>query len=787
MNKKNLSERDICTKYIQPAIVKAGWDIQNQVLEEVSFTEGRISVRGNLHSRTKPQRADYVLYYQQNRPIAVIEAKKNTHKLGFGMQQALVYAESLEIPFVFSSNGDGFLFHDRTGLFQQTEIELSLDEFPSPETLWKYYCRWQEADVLNQSRSRFPYYEGKTKPRYYQYIAIDRTLKAIIQGQQRILLVMATGTGKTYTAFQIIWRLWKAKHKKRILFLADRNILVDQAKNQDFAPFASAMTKIENRQVDKHFDIYLALYQAVTGEAEKDIYKQFPPAFFDLVIVDECHRGSAKEDSAWREVLEYFSNATHIGLTATPKETKDVSNITYFGEPIYTYSLKQGIEDGFLAPYKVIRITTDKDKHGYKPEEGKTDKNGKELEYREYGTSDFDRHLVLEKRTQLVAKKVWEYLTATEPMAKTIVFCDDQEHAERMRQALVNIIPEAASNRRYVMRITGDDKDGKAELFNFIDLDEDYPVIATTSKLLTTGVDAKTCKLIVLDQNINSMTEFKQIIGRGTRLREDYNKFFFTIMDFKNATRLFADPDFDGEPVVVYEPKEGDSVVPPEDNNQINDKGQTSYQNENMETEQTTETNDENAEKREKLYLDDINVTVSEEITQHLNANGILTVHDLRIYSKQRLNEEFGSLQDFLRRWQQTERKEKILSELETHDLPLELLKAAVPNSEELDIFDLIVHIAFDQKPLTRSERAKQVKKQDYFAKYGEQAQKVLEALLDKYTLQGIKEIENPNILNLPPFDGFGGKKGIRRNIFKNPQEFSDALTELENAIYQQQ
>ena len=575
INKQELSERDICTKFVTPAIQQAGWQ-QHQFREEVNLTEGRVMVRGKLAARVRnpeakggPKRADFVLYARPNLPIAVIEAKQARFAVGHGMQQALAYAEMLDVPFAISSNGSGFLLHDRTGLTQPVVRELTLDAFPSLNELWPLYQQWKgltEPKAIKLLEQPFHTDGSGKEPRYYQRVAISRAIEAIAKGQQRVLLVMATGTGKTYTAFQIIWRLWKAKAKKRILFLADRNILVDQTMQQDFAPFGEVMHKVTNREVKKNYEVYLSLYQAVTGKEEwKQIYRQYPADFFDLVVIDECHRGSAADDSGWRDVLDYFRSATHLGLTATPKETKEVSNINYFGDPVYTYSLKQGIEDGFLAPYKVIRIATDVDAIGYTPEKGKVDKLGQTLEQRQYNTKDFDRNLVLEKRTRLVANKVWEYLKTTDPMAKTIVFCDDQDHAERMRQELVRIIPAAASNRRYVMRITGDDNEGKAQLSYFIDNDEPYPVIATTSKLLTTGVDAKTCKLIVLDQNINSMTEFKQIIGRGTRLREDYQKLYFVIMDFKGATRLFADPDFDGEPVLIYEPRPEDPVVPLED------------------------------------------------------------------------------------------------------------------------------------------------------------------------------------------------------------------------------
>ncbi|MBU2511779.1 DEAD/DEAH box helicase family protein [bacterium] len=800
MNSDNLSERDICTKYITPALEKAGW-LQRQIREEVPLTDGRIMVRGNLAARILnpevkggPKRADYVLYGKPNVPLAVVEAKIKNHPVGHGMQQALVYAEMIDAPFAFSSNGDGFLMHDRTGLTGETEKELRLEAFPHPNTLWSLFEKWKGIETEpNKALVEQNYYsDGSGRAaRYYQRVAINRSIEAVIKGQKRILLVMATGTGKTYTAFQIIWRLWKGKLKKRILFLADRNILVDQTMQQDFAPFGEVMHKISNRSVKKNFEIYLSLYQAVTGtDEEKQIFRDFPKDFFDLVVIDECHRGSAKEDSAWREILEHFDEATHIGLTATPKETKEISNITYFGEPIYTYSLKQGIEDGFLAPYKVIRIVTDMDAAGYIPEMGKTDKYGHEVEQREYNTKDFDRNLVLTQRTELVARKVWEYLKGTDPMSKTIVFCDDQPHAERMRQELVKLIPAATANRRYVVRITGDDKEGKAQLSYFIDNDEPYPVIATTSKLLTTGVDAKTCKLVVLDQTINSMTEFKQIIGRGTRLREDYQKLFFTIMDFKGATRLFADPDFDGEPVVIYEPGVDDSVVPPEDAGESelpageNEMPETPYApgNGNWDDEGSVR------EKPPKYHLDDVKVRTAVERSQYLDADGKLITEDYRVFLKEDIKktliEQYHTLHDFLRRWNQSERKKVIIEELVKAGIPIDVLRQAVPGSEALDIFDLVTHIAFDQKPLTRKERADNVKKRNYFGKYGDQAREVLECLLEKYAHNGIVDIEDPKILELPPFDQIGSKTQIRRGIFGGTDQFSQAITELEQALY---
>ena len=571
---RSLNEQETRTRYITPALQEAGWEKQ-QIGEEVQFTDGRIITRGAMYRRGKKKKVDYLLYYKPNIPIALIEAKRYDDTAGSGMQQGLGYAdglahaEDLDIPFVYSSNGRAFLEHDRTVEEGAVERRLDMQEFPSPEALWQRYRQAKGLAPEDESlvlQEYFKEIEGKT-PRYYQRIAINRTVEAVAKGQDRIMLVMATGTGKTFTAFQIIWRLWKAGKANRILFLADRNILVNQAMTNDFRPFGQHMTKIENHEAAKAFEIYMALYQAVTGsEPSYDIYKEYSPDFFDLVIIDECHRGSASEESEWRKILEYFHSATQVGMTATPKETKDVSNTHYFGEPLYTYSLRQGINDGFLAPYRVVRVGLDRDLEGYRPERGKRDRYGQEIEDREYTSRDYDRTLVLSKRTRQIAKRVTEYLEGTDPYAKTIIFCEDIDHAERMRQALVNQnAKRVKEDRRYVMRITGDNDEGRRELDNFIDPESRYPVIATTSKMLTTGVDAQTCQLIVLDSNIRSMTEFKQIIGRGTRLREDYGKTSFTIMDFRGVTRKFADPDFDGTPEQVYNPEPDDSVVPPDD------------------------------------------------------------------------------------------------------------------------------------------------------------------------------------------------------------------------------
>ena len=799
MNKKDLSERDICTKFILPAIQAAGWE-QHQFREEVKLTKGRVIVRGQLATRIQnpeanggPKRADYVFYGLPNLPLAVLEAKRNIFDIGYGLQQALVYAEMLDAPFAISSNGDGFIIHDRTGITQPVTREVSLDHFPTYEELWVIYKQWKTLGEPEELRLiAQPYHIDSTDKEayYFQKVAINRTVQAIAQGIQRILLVMATGTGKTYTAFQIIWRLWKSKTKKRILFLADRNILVDQTIQQDFAPFGENMHKISNREVKKNYEIYLCLYQAVTGKEEwKQIYKQFPADFFDLVVIDECHRGSADEDSAWRDILDYFTSATHIGLTATPTETKDVSNELYFGKALYTYSLRQGIADGFLAPYKVIRVVTDIDALGYTPGKGKKDKLGQVIEQRQYNTKDYDRSLILTKRTEFVARRIWEYLQATDPMSKTIVFCDDQPHAERMRQELVKLIPEAASNRRYVVRITGDDAEGKAQLSYFIDNDEPFPVIATTSKLLATGVDAKTCKLIVLDQTIESMTQFKQIIGRGTRIREDYGKLYFTIMDFKGATRLFQDKNFDGEPVMVYEPSLGEPIIPPEyvgaDDLSVHEVP-APYSADEL----GGDTSDDwgNTGGRIRYVLDDVAVGRGVERASYLDEHGKLVTEEYRVYLKEdiqkTLRQQFTSLDDFLRRWDDAERKQAVVDELQEHGIPLSILSQAVPNGEELDVFDLVIHIAFDAKPLTRKERAEKVKKRNYFAKYGDQARAVLEALLEKYADHGITDLEDTAILELPPFNALGTKAQIRRVIFGGNEAYSKAITELEAAIY---
>ena len=786
MDKKSLTEADIRTKFITPALDKdkrGTWNLMTQILEEHYFTKGRVIVRGKTVRRGEAKKADYLLFYKPNIPIAVIEAKDNNHSVGAGMQQALDYAEILDLPFAFSSNGDAFLEHDRTTDADPVEREISLGAFPSPDELWQRFRASKGYTPEQEGVTTFDYYDGDSnkKPRYYQLTAINRAVDAIARGEDRLLLVMATGTGKTYTAFQIIWRLWKSGAKKRILFLVDRNVLADQTKTNDFKPFGQAMTKITNRTVDKSYEIYLSLYQAVTGTEEaNNIYKQFSPKFFDLIIVDECHRGSAAADAAWRQVLEYFASATQIGLTATPKETRDISNIEYFGEPIYTYSLRQGINDGFLAPYKVIRVGLDKDLDGWRPETGQLDKYGFEIEDREYNLRDMDRDLVLEERTQRVAEKVTEFLKGTNRYAKTIAFCENIDHAERMRQALVNANPDlAGDNAKYVMRITGDNNEGKAQLDNFIDPESTFPVIATTSQLMSTGVDAQTCHLIVLDKRINSMTEFKQIIGRGTRINEDYDKLFFTIMDFRQATALFADPDFDGDPAQIYAPGADEPVIPPDENNIPVDGDSNCHVVEDPDA--PAGHGGDMLGARRRYYVDDVEVTVATERVQYLDADGRLITESLTNYSRKAVQKSFATLGDFLTEWRASDRKVALLEELSAQGLFLDELADQV--GHDYDEFDLLCHIAYDQPPLTRKERVDNVKKRDVFGKYGEKARAVLEALLVKYADAGIQTVESMEILKVDPLRSFGTPIEIVQ-IFGGKTEYREAIRDLEDALY---
>ena len=814
MDKKSLSERDICTKFITPALRQAGWDEMAQIRDEVSFTNGRIIVRGKLVSRGKGKRADYILYYKPNIPIALIEAKDNTHAIGDGMQQGLDYAETLNIPFVFSSNGDGFVFHDRTGTSAKRETTLGLDAFPPPSDLWARYRAWKGLTPEAESIVLQDYFDdgGDKAPRYYQVNAINAAIEAIAKGDERILLVMATGTGKTYTAFQIIWRLWKGGRKKRILFLADRNVLVDQTMVNDFRPFGAAMAKLSTkaktieradgtsedltsaidarRRIDPAYEIYLSLYQAITGpEEHQKVFREFSPGFFDLIVIDECHRGSAAEDSAWREILEYFSSATQIGLTATPRETRYVSNIHYFGEPVYTYSLKEGIRDGFLAPYKVVKIHIDRDVEGYRPEKGQLDRNGEEVEDRIYNVKDFDRTLVLDERTKLVARKVTAFLKESgDRLQKAIVFCVDQEHAARVRQALINENADLVEkNHRYVMRITGADLEGQKQLSNFIDPESRYPVLVTTSRLLSTGVDVQTCRLIVLDREIGSMTEFKQIIGRGTRVHEDTRKFYFTLMDFRGATTHFADPDFDGEPVQVYEPGDDDPILPPDDILPTGDSDDPippePGDDETVVDEPPDITVPNTDGSVRKVYVDGVAATIVAERVEYLDENGKLVTESLRDFTKKALRKRFASLDDFLKRWKAAERKQAIVEELEAEGLPLDLI--ALELGKDLDPFDLICHVAFDAKPLTRRERADNVKKRNVFNKYGDQARAVLDALLAKYADEGVFNLDDITVLRIPPFTQLGTPVQLIE-IFGGREGFVETVHELQSALYRE-
>ncbi len=815
MNKRELSERDICTKFITPAMIDAGWDVMSQVREEVTFTKGRIIVRGKLVTRGKASRADYILYHKPNLPIAIVEAKDNTFPVGGGMQQALRYAAVLDIPFVFSSNGDAFLFHDRTGTADPIEQELSLADFPTPWRLWEQYRSWKGLDAEREEIILSDYEEASGRePRYYQRVAINKTIEAVANEKDRILLVMATGTGKTYTAFQVIWRLWKAGRKKRVLFLADRNVLINQTMVNDFRPFGAAMAKLstasktieredgseieittavdkKHHRIDSSYEIYTSLYQAITGPEERQkLFRELSPDFFDLIVVDECHRGSAAEDSAWREILEYFSSATQIGMTATPKETEYVSNIDYFGEPVYSYSLKEGIEDGFLAPYKVIKVHLDVDIEGYRPAKGETDKYDRVIDDRHYNQKDFDRSLVIDERTRRVAKRVTEFLKESgDRMQKTIVFCEDQEHASRMRQALVIENGDLVKkNERYIMRITSDDDEGKNELDNFIDPESAYPVIVTTSQLLSTGVDVQTCRLIVLDRAVHSMTEFKQILGRGTRVHEETKKYFFTLMDFRKATNHFADPAFDGSPVQIYSPGENDPMLPP-DGSPITGPGEEPIPPEPGPDEIVIDTGPPDisistvADTPDKFHIVGNKVRVLAERVEYLDDNGKLITESLRAYSRRKLRGQFATLGEFLRRWGHAQRKEAILKELESEGLPLGPLAEEV--GRDLDPFDLICHVAFDQPPLTRRERAEKVRKRDVFTKYGERARAVLEVLLRKYQDEGVTGIDDPQILRVPPLDSMGTPLELVR-AFGGLTEFENAVHEVQSALYEE-
>ena len=760
MSKKDLTEEDIKLRYITPAINNAGWKNEH-IRMEYYFTDGRVIFQGKVHARQTGKKADYLLFHAANKPIAIVEAKDNNKPLGGGMQQAMEYAHILDIPFAYSSNGDGFLEHD---FLTGKETELSLKQFPTPENLYK---RLVDAKQLSGEALKIveqPFYSDPYTydPRYYQRIAVERTVEAIAKGKDRVLIVMATGTGKTITAFQIIHRLKASGLKKKILYLADRNILIDQTMVQDFKPFKKVMTKVQGATIDSAYEVYMALYHQLVSNEEgvEDPFKQVQPTFFDLIIVDECHRGSAKDDSAWRKVLEYFNSATQIGMTATPKAETGANNLDYFGEPIFTYSLLQGIQDGFLAPYRVTNSYISIDLQGFKPDDDEKDLLGREIAQRLYERKDIGRDIAFTKRREIVAKRITKMLKQIGRMTKTIVFCTDIEEAEAMRSLLVNLNADLCKkDARYIMRITGDDNVGKKQLDNFIDVDQPYPTVVTTSELLATGVDCKTCGLIVIDKEIGSMTEFKQIIGRGTRLRTDKGKWHLEILDFRNATAKFKDPKFDGDP----EPPQGKSGKPytmPEEPSSVV------------------------SEPHVKYLVEGEKIAITTEIVSILGEDGkTMRTESITDFTRKQIRKRYATLNDFVKNWTEAERKKAIVDELKDYSVLVDAVREKNPALANADIFDVICHVAFDQPPVSRRERANNVKKRNYFAKYEGKAREVLEALLDKYADYGILNLEDSDILDTAPFNKIGKPQKIVK-LFGGLDKFEQALKELENEIY---
>jgi type I restriction enzyme R subunit len=760
MNKKDLTEEDIKLRFITPAINNASWKNEH-IRMEYYFTDGRVVFQGRVHARQTGKKADYLLFHAANKPIAIVEAKDNNKPLGGGMQQAMEYAQILDIPFAYSSNGDGFLEHD---FLTGTETELALEQFPTPEELYK---RLVDAKQLSNEALKIveqPFYSDPYtyEPRYYQRIAVERTVEAIAKGKDRVLIVMATGTGKTITAFQIIHRLKASGTKKKILYLADRNILIDQTMGQDFKPFKKVMTKVQGATIDSAYEVYMALYHQLVSNEEgvEDPFKQVLPTFFDLIIVDECHRGSAKDDSAWRKVLEYFNTATQIGMTATPKAETGANNLDYFGEPIFTYSLLQGIQDGFLAPYRVTNSYISIDLQGFKPDDDEKDLLGRDIAQRLYERKDIGRDIAFTKRREIVAKRITKMLKQIGRMTKTIVFCTDIEEAEAMRSLLVNLNADLCKkDARYIMRITGDDNVGKKQLDNFIDVDHPYPTVVTTSELLATGVDCKTCGLIVIDKEIGSMTEFKQIIGRGTRLRTDKGKWHLEILDFRNATAKFKDPKFDGDP----EPPQGKSGKPytiPEEPSSVV------------------------SEPHVKYLVEGEKIAITTEIVSILGEDGkTMRTESITDFTRKQIRKRYATLNDFVKNWTEAERKKVIVDELKDYSVLVDAVREKNPALANADIFDVICHVAFDQPPVTRRERANNVKKRNYFAKYEGKAREVLEALLDKYADYGILNLEDSDILDTAPFNKIGKPQKIVK-LFGGLDKFEQALKELENEIY---
>ena len=760
MSKKDLTEEDIKLRFITPAIINAGWKNEH-IRMEYYFTDGRVIFQGNIHARQTGKKADYLLFHAANKPLAIVEAKDNNKPLGGGMQQAMEYAQILDIPFAYSSNGDGFLEHD---FLTGKETELSLQQFPAPDTLYQRLIKAKQLSGEALKIVKQPYYSDPYtyEPRYYQRIAVERTIEAIAKGKNRVLIVMATGTGKTITAFQIIHRLKATGKKKKVLYLADRNILIDQTMAQDFKPFKKVMTKVQGASIDSAYEVYMALYHQLVSNEEgiDDPFKQVQPTFFDLIIVDECHRGSAKDDSAWRKVLEYFNTATQIGMTATPKAETGANNLDYFGEPIFTYSLLQGIQDGFLAPYRVTNSYISIDLQGFKPDDDEKDLLGRDIAQRLYERKDIGRDIAFTKRREIVAKRITKMLKQIGRMTKTIVFCTDIEEAETRRSLLVNLNTDLCKkDARYIMRITGDDNVGKKQLDNFIDIDQPYPTVVTTSELLATGVDCKTCGLIVIDKEIGSMTEFKQIIGRGTRLRTDKGKWHLEILDFRNATAKFKDPKFDGDP----EPPQGKSGKPytiPEEPSSVV------------------------SEPHVKYLVEGEKIAITTEIVSILGEDGkTMRTESITDFTRKQIRKRYATLNDFVKNWTEAERKKVIVDELKNYSVLVDAVREKNPALAHADIFDVICHVAFDQPPVTRHERANNVKKRNYFAKYEGIAREVLEALLDKYADYGILNLEDSDILDTAPFNKIGKPQKIVK-FFGGLDKFEQALKELENEIY---
>ena len=770
INKKDLTEEDIKLKFITPALQEAEWDIKNQIRCEYYYTAGKINVRENIAQRGKGKKVDYLLSYKANIPIAIVEAKDNKVPVSHGIQQGMDYAYDLDIPFAYSSNGDGFFEHD---MITGEERELKLEEFPTPKQLWGRYLQEKEITPEQENLITEPYYfmDINKTPRYYQRIAINKTVEAIAKGKKRLLLVMATGTGKTFTAFQIIHRLHKSGKMKKVLYLADRNVLIDQTMQNDFKPFQKVMTKVEHRNMDSSYEIYMSLYHQLRSN-EEEVYKQFKPDFFDLIIVDECHRSSAKDDSNWHEILTYFSGATQIGMTATPKETVDVSNITYFGEPIYTYSLKQGIEDGFLAPYKVVKVSLDKDLEGYRPERGKLDEDGYEVEDKEYTLHDFDRTIVIDERTRVVAKRITEYMKSTDRMARAIVFCVDTEHALRMRNAIAEENKDMMQiNPNYVVRITSNDVVGKAKLDDFIDSNTTYPVIATTSKLLSTGVDTKTVKLIVLDEEIQSMTEFKQIIGRGTRLLPNKGKEYFTIMDFRNNSEKFADPNFNGPAEVVLDVDGGNGKEP---------KTGKDFGIDDTTIEPPMSGDVEDGESR-KIYIKDVPVSILNETVKYYDADGKLITESIVEYSGKNLKRVYEKYEDFEQEWYRADSKKDFLNHLFNEGVMIDALYDKA--NDNVDIFDILSNMAYGEEVVSKEDRIEKVKNSDFINDYNDSQKDVIEELLNTYRNQDVVELENIRILEVKNFNKFGGLVPIV-NLFGGKDKYLNVISNIKKALY---